>query len=129
MGGVTLNASVTAKSAVPFFSFPLFHASPQAPLRSFAPVFSRSAISRYLSTIQKGTACSLPSASCLRKVSSLLVESPRSNPQGRTLVTRASDKAASSAGAGATRKVFCVLPGVFSSKRSPGPTKPAKTPY
>ena len=55
MGGVTLNASVTAKSAVPFFSFPLFHAFPQAPLRSFAPVFSRSAIS----TIQKGTACSL----------------------------------------------------------------------
>ena len=55
----SLNASVTAKSAVPFFSFPLFHAFPQAPLRSFAPVFSRSAISRNLSTIQKGTACSL----------------------------------------------------------------------
>ena len=34
-------------------------ASPQVPLRSFAPVFSRSAISRDLSTIQKGTACSL----------------------------------------------------------------------
>ena len=34
-------------------------ASPQAPLRSFAPVFSRSAISRDFSTIQKGTACSL----------------------------------------------------------------------
>ena len=38
-----------------FFSFPLFPASPKAPLRSFATVFSRSAIS----TIQKGTACSL----------------------------------------------------------------------
>ena len=36
-----------------------FPAPPQAPLRSFAPVFSRSAISRDLSTIQKGTACSL----------------------------------------------------------------------
>ena len=36
MGGVTLNASVTAKSAVPLFSFPLFSASPQAPFCSFA---------------------------------------------------------------------------------------------
>ena len=42
-----------------FFSFPLFPASPQAPLRSFVTVFSRSAISLDLSTIQKGTACSL----------------------------------------------------------------------
>ena len=49
MGGVTLNASVTAKSAVLFFSFPLFPASPQAPLRSFTPAVLRSAISRDLS--------------------------------------------------------------------------------
>ena len=37
----------------------LFPASPQAPLHWFAPVFSGSAISRDLSTIQKGAACSL----------------------------------------------------------------------
>ena len=36
-----------------------FPFSPQAPLRSLAPVFSRSDISRDLSNNQKGTACSL----------------------------------------------------------------------
>ena len=50
-----LNASVTAKSAVPFFSFP---AGPPPHVHFRFRLF-RTAISRALSTIQKGSASSL----------------------------------------------------------------------
>ena len=50
-----LNASVTAKNAVPFFSFP---AGPPPHVRFRFRLF-RTAISHALSTIQKGTASSL----------------------------------------------------------------------